>query len=96
MTKCISACTSEKGKQLLHLLQMRIVSFLNPTTLLNEQRVDKNITQNTKHEHEQRVIDNSPIITCSRPFCPKLEIQHNRRGRDVPTVTIKREEKMVL
>jgi hypothetical protein len=33
---------------------------------------------------------------CSRPFCPKLEIQHNRRGRGVPTLTIRREEKMVL
>ncbi len=33
---------------------------------------------------------------CSRPFCPKLEVQHNRRGRGVPTLTIRREEKMVL
>jgi hypothetical protein len=24
---------------------------------------------------------------CSRPFCPKLEIQHNRRGRGMPTLT---------
>ncbi len=33
---------------------------------------------------------------CSRPFCPKLEIQHDRRGRGVPSLTIRREEKMVL
>jgi hypothetical protein len=33
---------------------------------------------------------------CSRPFCPKLEIQHDRKGRGVPTLTIRREEKMVL
>jgi hypothetical protein len=33
---------------------------------------------------------------CSRPFCPKLEIQHDRRRRGVATLTIRREEKMVL
>jgi hypothetical protein len=38
---------------------------------------------------------------CSRLFCPKLEIQHDRKGRGMPTltgeeVTIRREEKIVL
>jgi hypothetical protein len=27
------------------------------------------------------------MIICSRPFCPKLEIQHNRRDRGVLTLT---------
>jgi hypothetical protein len=36
------------------------------------------------------------ISLCSRPFCPKLEIQHDRRGRGVPTLTTRSEEKMVL
>jgi hypothetical protein len=40
-------------------------------------------------------------MACRRPFCPKLEIQQDRRGRGMPTltgeeVTIRREEKMVL
>jgi hypothetical protein len=33
---------------------------------------------------------------CTRPFCPKHEIQHNRRGRGMPALTIRREEKTVL
>ncbi len=54
---------------------------------------------------DARVTLSSPGLTrdytrivelCSRPFCPKLEIQHDRRGRGVPTLTIRREEKMVL
>jgi hypothetical protein len=48
-------------------------------------------------DHRMAVIMGASVAcACSRPFCPKLEIQHNRRGRGVPTLTIRREEKMVL
>jgi hypothetical protein len=42
------------------------------------------------------VATTSQMRGCSKPFCPKLEIQLDRRGRGVLTLTIRREEKMVL
>ncbi len=33
------------------------------------------------------------VSFCSRPsFCPKLEVQHDRRGRGMPTLTTRREK----
>ncbi len=37
--------------------------------------------------HSPQANETLPALHCSRPFCPKLEIQHDRRGRGVPTLT---------
>jgi hypothetical protein len=52
-----------KKKQLLRLLQTRIQVLLNPPPILLEQRVDNDAIA---REEEQRVIDNTPILTIPR------------------------------
>jgi hypothetical protein len=51
-----------KGHPLLKLLCTRIESLLHPPPILEEQRVIAEC-QRKAHEAEQRVIDDSPIIT---------------------------------
>jgi hypothetical protein len=68
------------------------------------------VRENGGQQHQRRAVfsvtslmksSSSVSSTCSKPLCPKPEIQHNRRGRGMPTltgeeVTIRKEEKMVL
>ena len=52
-----------KRKGLLQLLQTRIQALLNPPPILLEQRVDNNAIA---HKKEQRVINDTPILTIPR------------------------------
>jgi hypothetical protein len=56
------ANTTPKGRHLLKLLGTWINDLLTPPPIQDKQRVDKARQQNTR-EAEQRVIDNTPIIT---------------------------------
>jgi hypothetical protein len=56
----------QKGRQLIKLLQENIKKILNPTSALEEQRVRDNDIQ----MQQQRVIDNTPIITA--PLMPRI------------------------
>jgi hypothetical protein len=59
------ANSTPKGRCLLKLLGTRINSLLNPPPISEEQRVIAE-RQRKAHEAEQRVIDDSPIITIPR------------------------------
>ena len=62
LTECAHpAGNTQKGRRLLNLLQTRIELILNPPPPVDEQRVT-----NAIREAEQRVIDESPILTIKR------------------------------
>ena len=56
------ASSTSKGRQLLKLLGMRIAGLLHPTPISDEQRVNNNCQQE-ECKAQQRVIENSPILT---------------------------------
>jgi hypothetical protein len=56
------ANTAPKGRCLLKLLSTQINNLLTPPPISDEQRVDE-VRQHDAHEEEQRVIDDTPIIT---------------------------------
>jgi hypothetical protein len=56
------ANTNAKKRRLLKLLSMWIHDLITPPPIPDEQRVDKAGQQNAR-EAEQRVIDETPIIT---------------------------------
>jgi hypothetical protein len=60
------ASATQKGRHLIKLLQENIKKILNPTSALEEQRV----RDNEIRMQQQRVIDNTPIITV--PMVPRI------------------------
>jgi hypothetical protein len=62
MEHTAQANSTPKGRRLLKLLDTRIESLLHPPHILEEQRVIAEC-QHKAHEAEQRVIEDSPIIT---------------------------------
>ena len=62
LTECAHpAGATPKGRRLLNLLRTRINTILNPPTAIDEQRVN-----DTAREEDQRVIDETPILTIPR------------------------------
>jgi hypothetical protein len=57
--------STPKERQLLKLLGMCIDGLLHPTPISDKQRVN-NVCQQEAHDAQQRVIDNSPILTVPR------------------------------
>jgi hypothetical protein len=58
------ASSTPKGRRLLKLLGMRIGGLLHPIPISDKQRVN-NVHQQEECKAQQRVINNSPIITVS-------------------------------
>jgi hypothetical protein len=67
--------STPKGKQLLKLLGTRINGLFHPTPISDEQRVD-NFCQQEARNAQQRVINDSPILTV-----PCLTGRHWVRGK---------------
>jgi hypothetical protein len=72
-----SAGVTPKGRQLLKLLGTRIKTILDPPPVSDAQRVILD-QQRAAREEEQRVIDESPIITLPRlTYAPPIKLTRN-------------------
>ena len=66
MTEAVDdANTTTAGKRLVKALQRKIEQALNPNFVLDEQRVRED-EQRVAREIQQRVLDNTPILTIPR------------------------------
>ena len=66
MTEAVGdANTTPAGKRLVKELQRKIEQALNPNSVQDEQRVRAN-EQRVEREEQQRVLDNTPILTIPR------------------------------
>ncbi len=77
------ANNTPKGRRLLKLLSSRIDGLLHPTASTSEPRVNDEC-QRATHEAEQRVIDDSPIITILRlTDAPPVMITRNPTAKGI-------------
>jgi hypothetical protein len=81
--------STPKGRRLLKLLGMRIDSLLHPTPISDKQRVNK-ICQQEAHKAQQRVIDNSCILTVPcLTNAPPIMFMQNQTAKHILKTTLR-------